>query len=97
MDREEEILEKAVVVLNAKLTGVVLGVLFGFGLFLATIILVVKGGTNVGEHLGLLRNYFPGYRVTYLGSLVGFLYGFATGFWVGWVIGTVYNKVAKVL
>lgn len=97
MDREEELIEKAVVLLNAKLTGIVLGLLCGFGLFLATVILVVKGGANVGEHLGLLRNYFPGYRVTYLGSLVGFLYGFVTGFWVGWVIGTVYNKVARVL
>lgn len=97
MEREEELLEKAVVRLNAKLTGLVLGFLFGFGLFLATIILVIKGGDVVGPHLGLLSQYFPGYRVTFLGSFVGFFYGFLTGFWVGWLIGTVYNRVAKVL
>ena len=97
MDREDEVIEKAVVRLNAKLTGFVLGFLFGFGLFLATLILVIKGGQVVGPHLGLLSQYFPGYRVTFLGSFVGFFYGFLTGFWIGWVIGAVYNKVAELL
>jgi len=97
MEREEELIEKAVVQLNAKLTGLVLGFLLGFGLFLATLILVIKGGDVVGPHLGLLSQYFPGYRVTFLGSFVGFFYGFATGFIVGAVIGGIYNKVAKIL
>lgn len=97
MEREDELIEKAVVRLSAKLTGFVLGFLFGFGLFLATIILVMKGGDVVGPHLGLLAQYFPGYRVTFLGSLVGFVYGFLTGFAIGWVVGSVYNKVADIL
>lgn len=97
MDREDEVIEKAVVRLNAKLTGFVLGFLFGFGLLLATLILVIKGGAVVGPHLGLLSQYFPGYRVTFLGSFVGFFYGFVTGFLIGWVIGAVYNKVAEIL
>ena len=97
MEPENEQIEKAVVRLNAKLTGMVLGFLFGLGLFLATIILVIKGGPVVGPHLVLLSQYFPGYRVTFLGSLVGFAYGFITGFLVGWVIGAVYNKVSELL
>jgi hypothetical protein len=96
MEREEELIQKAVIRLNAKLLGIVLGVLVGAGLFLATVILVIKGGPNVGLHLSLLRNFFPGYSVTWLGSLVGFFYGFLVGFAIGAVFGTVYNRVARV-
>jgi hypothetical protein len=93
MDAEEKNIEKAVMVLNAKLLGILLGFLCGFGLFLATIFLVIKGGQHVGEHLVLLRNFFPGYRVTLAGSVIGFFYGFVTGFLVGLVVGAVYNKI----
>lgn len=95
MAREEERLEMAVVKLNAKLLGIVLGLLLGTGLFLATNFLVLKGGPNVGEHLALLAQYFPGYRVTFLGSLIGFFYAFVVGFVIGAALGAVYNKVAR--
>ena len=96
MTREDDQFEKAVVLLNAKLLGIVLGILLGTGLFLATNFLVLKGGKNVGAHLGLLANFFPGYRVSFLGSIVGFCYAFVVGFLGGGVIGAVYNKFAKV-
>ena len=95
MLREEEQLAKAVVKLNAKLLGIVFGMLLGIGLFLATNFLVLKGGENVGQHLSLLSQFFPGYSVTFLGSLVGFAYAFAVGLVVGSVLGAVYNKVAR--
>ena len=95
MEPEEELLEKAVVRLNSKLLGIVLGLVLGIGLFLATNILVIKGGANVGQHLGLLEQFFPGYEVTFLGSIIGFLYAFAVGFIIGAVLGAVYNKVAR--
>jgi len=66
--------------------------MLGGGLFLATIILVAKGGPNVGQHLQLLANYFPGYRVTVLGSFVGFVYGFVTGYAIGRFVGFIYNR-----
>jgi len=44
----------------------------------------------------LLANFFPGYRVTFLGSLIGFCYAFVLGFLMGGMIGSVYNKFAKV-
>ena len=96
MEREEELIAKAVVRLNAKLMGIVLGLLLGIGLFLATNFLVIKGGPNVGVHLNLLGQFFPGYEVTFLGSLIGFAYAFGVGFVIGAVLGTVYNKVARV-
>lgn len=95
MAREEERLEKAVVRLNARLLGLVLGFLLGVGLFLATNILVLKGGRVVGPHLALLSQFFPGYRVTFLGSLIGFCYAFVVGYVIGAVLGAVYNKVAR--
>jgi len=95
MQTEENQIEKAIVLLNAKLLGIVLGFLSGAGLFLVTIFLVLKGGEHVGVHLNLLGNFFPGYQVSFLGSIIGFCYAFVVGFLVGMVLGAVYNKVAK--
>jgi len=95
MDPSEEQLEHAVILLNGKLLGVVLGFLFGSGLFLATNFLVLKGGPHVGAHLGLLSNFFPGYRVTFFGSIIGFCYMFVVGIVVGTVLGAVYNRIAR--
>jgi hypothetical protein len=95
MDTHEEQLEHAVILLNGKLLGIVLGFLSGAGLFLATNFLLLKGGPHVGAHLGLLSNFFPGYRVTFFGSIVGFCYMFVVGLIIGTVLGAVYNKVAQ--
>ena len=95
MQPEEIEIEKAVILLNAKLLGVVLGLLSGAGLFLMTNILVLKNGPNLGAHLGLLSNFFPGYRVTFVGSIVGFFYAFVVGFFTGIVLGAVYNRIAR--
>ena len=95
METEEEQIEHAVVLLNEKLLGIVLGFLFGAGLFLVTNFLVLKGGPNVGVHLGMLSNFFPGYRVTFLGSIIGFCYMFFVGLMTGAVLGAVYNKIVK--
>jgi len=95
MESEEELIQKAVVLLNAKLLGVVVGILMGAGLFLATNFLVIKGGHNVGAHLSLLAVYFPGYSVSFWGSIIGFFYAFVVGFLGGLTLGAVYNKLAR--
>ena len=96
MDSEETLIQKAVVLLNAKLLGIVLGIFAGTGLFLATNFLVLKGGPHVGAHLNLLAVFFPGYRVSFFGSIIGFGYGFLVGFVGGVVLGAVYNKLARI-
>jgi hypothetical protein len=96
MVQEEELLRKAVVRFNGRLVGLMFGLICGIGLFLATNILVLKGGKQVGSHLVLLAQFFPGYRVTFLGSLIGFVYAAVVGFVIGWVLGAVYNKLASV-
>jgi len=93
MTAPEQDLRRAVARLNERAWGITLGLLLGLGLFIATNILVVKGGPEVGPHLALLRIYFPGYRVTFLGSVIGFVYAFVVGYAVGRLIGAVYNRL----
>lgn len=90
----EEVVLTRLVRLNAAIQGVAVGLLLGLAIFIATNWLVLKGGPIVGPHLGLLGQFFIGYRVTFLGSLVGFGYGFVCGFLAGYFLATVYNVVA---
>jgi hypothetical protein len=78
--------------LNARILGISMGLLFGVGLFVATNWLVIKGGENVGQHLALLSNFFPGYRVSFLGSLIGFVYAFVLGYGIGVLVAALYTK-----
>jgi len=94
MTGTDQDLRRAIARLNARAWGITVGLLLGGGLFLATIILVLKGGPNPGPHLSLLRIYFPGYRVTMLGAFVGFVYAFVLGYALGRLVGAVYNKLA---
>jgi hypothetical protein len=90
---ETEALHLALLRLNARAWGLAVGLLSGGGLFVATNFLVLKGGENVGSHLSLLAVYFPGYRVTILGSFIGFIYAFVLGYATGRLIGHVYNRL----
>jgi hypothetical protein len=92
---EDEKLFTGVLLLNAKVVGLVLGILFALGVFVATNWLVIKGGERVGPHLQLLSQYFIGYKVTFIGSLIGAAYGFALGTLCGALIGWIYNKIAS--
>jgi len=99
---EEEQLRRATLRFSSKVFGLMLGLLFGLVIFVATNWLVLKGGPIdlegepiVGPHLGLLGNFFIGYSVTFVGSLVGFGYGFALGTITGALIGRIYNKLAE--
>jgi hypothetical protein len=47
----------------------------------------------VGPHLGLLGIFFPGYRVTFAGSLIGFVYAFVVGYGFGRTVSVVYNRL----
>lgn len=92
---KEEKLFKSVLLLNAKIIGLVLGLMFGLMFFVATNWLVIKGGYPIGPHLELLNQYFIGYSVSFWGSLVGFAYGFALGTLSGSLIGWIYNIIVK--
>ena len=94
-DQEWELIRSAVARLRASVMAVVFGLVGGSGLFLATVWLLVRGGRQVGWHLGLLGNYFPGYSVSWMGSVVGFLYGTLVGAVVGGALAWLYNWIAN--
>jgi len=73
--------------------GLALGLLAALTLFLATVVLVIKGGPQRGAHLGLLINYFPGYSVTWYGGFIGACYAFVIGYVAGRTVGSVYNWI----
>ncbi len=95
VDASEQNIHRAVLRLNERAWGVAFGLVLGGGLFVATNVLVLKSGENVGQHLALLAAYFPGYRVTFVGSLIGFVYAFVLGYALGRLVGIVYNRVAN--
>jgi len=92
---EERALRQTILRASEQGWGIAMGLLLGTGLFLATIILVLKGGPNPGPHLGLLRIYFPGYSVTWIGSFIGFVYAFVVGYAIGRTIATIYNRLIQ--
>ena len=96
VDETEQILERAVIKLNANVLGIVFGIILGLAIFIATNFLILKGGDVVGPHLGLLRAFFPFYSVTFLGSIVGFGWGLLSGYVAGFIIASIYNLVVKI-
>jgi hypothetical protein len=101
-EKQEDLLFDGVVRFNIKMFGLVLGIMSGMVIFVATNYLVVKGGYVapngdyvIGPHLQLLSQLFFGYRVSFLGSFVGFAYGFAIGTLCGGVIGWVYSRIVE--
>lgn len=96
----EELVLTRLLRLNAKVQGVVTGLVAGLGIFVATNWLILKGGPTgpegdviVGPHLSLLSQFFIGYRVTFVGGLIGFVYGFVLAFFVGYFTAKIYNLV----
>ncbi len=96
----EEKLLRGILRLNARILGLVLGILMGLMIFIGTNWLLIKGGEMnssghyvVGPHLGLLGQFFIGYKVSFFGSIIGFFYGFALGTLCGSAIGWIYNKL----
>lgn len=98
MDRPRDELNRQIVRLNARAWGIAGGLTLGAGLLAATNILLIVGpapGREVGETLGQLSYFLPGYSVTFVGSLIGFVYGFVIGYAMGRVVGSVYNRLVE--
>ncbi len=95
MTETEPDLQNAILRLNARAWGVAFGLLLGGGLFIATAVLVIRGGENQGQHLGLLRVFFPGYSVSLVGALIGFIYAFVVGYAFGRIVGSAYNFLVR--
>jgi protoporphyrinogen oxidase len=79
----------------ARLDPVALGAAFGcvaaVGLFMATAVLLLKGGPTVGPNLSLLGHFLIGFRVTWAGAVIGFIEAGTVGFGLGYVTARLRN------
>ncbi len=69
------------------------GILWGAAVLAITIATLLRGAP--GQHVGLLAGVYPGYTVTYLGSLIGFVYGFVSAAVLGALLAWLYNKLSQ--
>jgi hypothetical protein len=79
----EELLRRAFARYDPLALGLSLGTVLGVGLFLATAVLLVKGGDPIGPNLSLLGVYLLGFEVTWTGAVVGALEAAALGLGLG--------------
>jgi hypothetical protein len=100
-ESEDRKFTRALLQLNTKMLGFVMGIVFALIIFVATLWLIAMGGhvdaqgeVIVGPHLALLGKFFIGYKVTVLGSIIGAFYGLAVGSIIGTTIGIIYNKLS---
>lgn len=86
---DDDVIEAVFARLDPLALGVAVGLVSGVGLLLATVILLLKGGEHVGQTLSLLRNYVPGFEVTWTGAAIGCLevglMGFGLGYLGAWL------------
>ncbi|MDE3050276.1 MAG: FAD-dependent oxidoreductase, partial [Nitrospirota bacterium] len=80
---EDKVIEIAFAKIDPLALGVAVGVVSGLGIFMASAILLLRGGTVVGPTLSLLANYLFGFEVTWTGAVMGLFEGGMLGFAVG--------------
>lgn len=93
-ESETRVLQGAIRV-NTIVMAVAFGLLGGAMLWLGTVILLLRGGPDVGAHLSLLSVFFPGYRVTWAGAWIGLFWGFAAGALSGTVLYWSYARTLR--
>jgi hypothetical protein len=93
--KSELMLLGAAIRLNTIVTAFAFGLMSGSAIWLATVILVAKGGDEVGTHLSLLSVFFAGYSVTWGGAWLGFFWGFVYGGLSGGILYWTYAKTLR--
>ena len=79
LNQAELRLLKAAIRMNMIVMAIAFGLLGGSILWLSTVILLVRGGHDVGPHLSLLSVFLPGYSVTWSGAWIGLAWGVVFG------------------
>jgi hypothetical protein len=87
----EVILETIFARLDPVAMGGAVGIVGGLALFLATAILLLKGGAVIGPNLSLLSHYLLGYRVSWAGAFLGLVEAGALGFILGYAFAYLRN------
>ncbi|MEO8159164.1 MAG: hypothetical protein ABI648_15310 [Betaproteobacteria bacterium] len=91
--RSSYALEFAVVKIHGHFLGLALGGLAALGLLVTTNWLVIRGTADASVHAALLKNYFPGYSVSALGSILGAVDIFIVTYLGCLLLGAIYNRI----
>jgi protoporphyrinogen oxidase len=91
----EATLLRALMCMNALMMAAIGAFFVGAGLWLATAILLVRGGQNVGQHLSLLAIFLPGYQISWTGAWIGALWGALVGGVSGAVLYWSYSRTVR--
>lgn len=93
-DTDKAILMAAFAKMDAVALAVALGSIWALLLLVATAALILKGspeGVAVGQHLGLIGIYLPGYEVSWSGAVIGAVYVWLIGAVLGFVLAVLWN------
>ncbi len=77
--------------LNPTKLGLAAGILWGLSMFMMTVAAMQTG--YAGEWLQLMDSIYPGYEISWTGSVLGLVYGFVDGFVGLFLFGWLYNKL----
>ncbi len=89
----EELIRDAFARYDAVALGSATGLVAGIGLLLATAVLLLRGGEDVGANLSLLGNYLLGFQMSWAGALYGLVEAGALGFGFGFLLAKLINLV----
>ncbi len=82
-EAEDAVIEVEFAKIDPLALGIAVGVVSGFGIFMASVVLLLRGGPAPGPTLSLLGNYLFGFEVTWGGAVIGLFEGGLLGFAVG--------------
>lgn len=94
-EAQAERLELAFAPLDKRAFGVAIGVATALVVFGVTAIYLLRAPAD-GFRLGLLRQYFYGYSVSWSGAVIGSAWGMLAGFVIGWFFAFSRNLVVAV-
>lgn len=77
--------------LNATRLGLAGGILWGIGMFICTILALYTGYAT--HFLEIMADIYPGYSISWGGSIIGLIYGFLDVFIGLFLLGWLYNKL----
>src|SRR5262249_8263159 len=89
----DKLVEQPTLRISGHALGISLGSLMALQLIATTNWLVVRGTASQSLHAALLHNYFPGYSVSFVGSMVGAAEIFIFTYALSQLLATVYNFV----
>jgi protoporphyrinogen oxidase len=87
----DELVTAAFARLDSVALGVALGVVSGLAVFVASVLLLLKGGSPVGPNLSLLGHYLLWFRVSWAGAFVGLVETGLGGFVIGYLLASMRN------